>query len=169
MKQLNTPQKKWGCSTIAVVILMICGAIYLYPRLFGGNDAAQVAPDSEDSDSNSQNASDDIDLGALEISEGIDRDGCATDDLSSLRNVDRFYVVAPNSAFPEGTTIFARLYRDGEIVEDLPLITANEDYNNTCVNFVFETANGRDFQSGDYEVEFFVNGNSYNNTSFEID
>lgn len=171
MKQLNTPQKKWGCGTIAVVVLMICGAIYLFPRIFGGGDDNNVQPTEvvDNGNNDAEASSADIDLGSLEISEGIDRDGCATDEVSSLRNVDRFYVIAPNSAFPEGTTIFARLYRDSEVVEDLPAITANDDYNNTCVNFVFETTDGDDFPSGDYEVEFFVNGNAYSSTSFEVD
>jgi hypothetical protein len=173
MRQLNTPQKKWGCGTIAVAILMICGAIYLFPRIFGGGDGntEQANDQVEDTNNDAQSSasSDDIDLGSLEISEGIDRDGCATEEVSSLNDVESFYVVAPNSAFPETTTIFARLYRDDEIVEDLPAITANQDYNNTCVNFVFETSNGRDFPSGDYTVEFFVNGNSYSSTDFEID
>jgi len=85
-----------------------------------------------------------------------------------LRNVDRFYVVALNSEVPEGTTIFARLYRDGEAIEDLPAITSNQDYNNSCINFVFETSDGDNFESGDYEAEFFVNGNSYNSVDFSI-
>lgn len=165
MKQLNTPQKKWGCGTIVVVILMVCGALYLLPQFFGGNTAD---PTSIPDNGNAQASSSDINLGTLEISEQIDRDGCAIDNVSSLRNADAFYVIAPNSEFPSGTTIFACLYRDGIAIEDLPVITANQDYSNSCINFVFETVNGNNFQSGDYEAEFFVNGNSYDSITFSI-
>jgi hypothetical protein len=168
MKQLNTPQKKWGCGTIAVAILMVCGAFYLFPRIFGGNDTVQPTDVVDNGNSDNQNSSSDIHLGSLEISEGIDRDGCATDNVSSLRNVSSFYVIAPDSAFPSGTTVFARLYRDGTAIEDLPAITADQDYSNSCINFVFETTNGDNFESGDYEAEFFVNGNSYDTISFSI-
>ena len=170
MKRLDTPQKKWGCGTIAVAILMICGAIYLFPRIFGGNDTAEPTDnvDSGNEVADSQSASGDIDLGDLQISEAIDRDNCAVDSVSDLSNVDSFYVIAPNSQVPEGTTIFARLYRDGEAIEDLDPITANQDYDSTCISFAFESSSG-DFEEGDYEAEFFVNGNSYDTISFSID
>lgn len=163
MNQLSSSQKKWSCGTIAVAVLMVCGGLYLVSQFLGGNtaDPTDVA--------DAQNASDNINLGSLEISEQIDRDGCATDSVSSLRNADVFYVIAPNSEFPEGTSIFARLYQDSTAIEDLPVITANQDYSNSCINFVFETTNGDNFQSGDYEVEFFVNGNSYDSIRFSID
>jgi hypothetical protein len=167
MKQLNTPQRKWGCGTIVVAVLMICGAIYLFPRIFGGGDNA--APQDNGDNGEVQSNSDDIHLGNLELSEQIDRDGCPTDSVSTLRNVDVFYVVAPNSAFPEGTSIFARLYRDGAIIEDLDVITANQDYSNSCISFAFESVDGDNFEAGDYEVEFIVNGNSYDSINFEID
>jgi hypothetical protein len=168
MKQLNTPKKKWSCGTIVVVVLMICGALYLVPQFWGGNiDDPTDVPDN--GNANAQNSSDNINLGSLEISEQIDREGCATDSVLSLRNANVFYVIAPYSEFPEGTTVFARLYRNGTAIEDLPVITANQDYSNSCINFVFETTNGNNFQSGDYEVEFFVNGNSYDSISFSID
>jgi hypothetical protein len=170
MKRLDTPQKKWGCGTIAVAILMICGAIYLFPRIFGGGDNAQPDDNSDTSNevAESQSSSADVDLGDLEISEEIDRDGCAVNDVSSLDNVERFYIIAPNSEVPEGTRIFARLYRGTDIVEDLAEITANQDYNSTCINFAFESTNG-EFEEGDYEVEFFVNGNAYSSINFSID
>lgn len=169
MKQLNTPKKKWGCGTIAVIVVMICGAIYLFPRLFGGGeDTAPGNTTSESGNAGAQSASSDINLGSLVIAENIDRDGCAVDNNSSLRNTDQFYVIAPDSEFPAGTTVFARLYRDGLVVEDLPLITADQDYSSSCINFIFETVNGNNFETGKYEAEFWVNGNSYNSITFNI-
>jgi hypothetical protein len=67
---------------------------------------------------------------------------------------------------PEGTTVFARLYHDDTAVEDTAEITADEDYSNVCVNFVFE--NDENWDSGDYEVEFFVNGNAYESAQFSV-
>jgi hypothetical protein len=172
MNRLDTPQKRWGCGSIALVAVLICGALFLLPRLFGGGDNADPNNDTNvDSgdDAGAQSASDDVRLGTLEISEEVDRDGCPVDSVSSLRNSERFYVVAPNSEVPEGTDIFVRLYQDGVVVEDLPIITADQDYNSTCINFVFETVDGDDFDPGQYEAEFWVNGNSYDSIQFEID
>lgn len=168
MNRLNTPQKKWGCGTIAVVILMVCGAIYLIPQFLGGNDSVEPTNIPNSGNPIADNSSSNISLGSLEIAEQIDRDGCAFNRVSSFGSVQRFYVVAPNSSFPAGTTVFARLYRDGVAVEDLPMITANQAYSNSCINFVFETVNGASFESGTYEAEFWVNGNSYNSISFNI-
>lgn len=163
MNRMDTKQK-WGCGSIALVALVICGAVILLPRLFGEGD--NVITDAE-----AQQESGDtrIALGDLVLTEDINSDGCPVDDLSSLNNTDRFYVVAPNSAFPEGTSMFARLYRDGVAVEDLPLITADQDYGDTCVNFVFETVDGDEFEEGEYQAEFWVNGNSYSSITFNVD
>ena len=167
--RLNIPKKKWSCGTIAVVVLMICGAIYLIPQFLGGNDTVEPTGTANGENNVTQNAFDNINLGSLEIAEEIDRNGCAIDNVSSLQNSARFYVIAPNSEYPAGTTIFARLYRDGLVVEDLPLITANQDYSSSCINFVFETVDGNAFEAGAYEAEFWVNGNSYDSISFNID
>jgi hypothetical protein len=171
MNRLDTNQK-WGCGSIAVVALVICGAVFLLPRLFGGGDNTNTIDDTNetvDTGSDAQSANADIDLGDLVLTEQIDSDGCPTDSESSLSNTDSFYVVAPDSSFPEGTTMFVRLYEDGVAVEDLPLITANQDYGDTCVNFVFETVDGSDFDEGEYEAELWVNGNSYSSIRFNID
>src|SRR5690349_2137831 len=119
MNRMNTNQK-WGCGSIGLVALLICGAVFLLPRLFGGdNNNVNTVDDNGDAQSVDTN---DVFLGDLVIAESIDSDGCPVDTVSSLRNTDRFYVVAPDSSFPEGTTMFVRLYEDGVAVEDLPLI-----------------------------------------------
>jgi hypothetical protein len=169
MNLLKIRKKKWGCGTIIVGILMICGALYLIPQFLGGNNTVVPTDTAYGGNDPAQSASNNINLGSLQLAEQIDRDGCAVDNVSSLRNSQLFYVIAPNSEFPTGTTIFARLYHDGIAVEDLPLITANQDYSSSCINFSFETVNGNDFEPGQYEAEFWVNGNSYNNISFNID
>lgn len=170
MNRMGNTQK-WGCGSIAMVALLICGAVFLLPRLFGGGDNFNDNVNNND-DVNQvepQSVDDSVFLGDLVITEQIDSDGCPVDSDTSLSNTDRFYVVAPDSAFPEGTSMFVRLYKDGVAVEDLPLITANQEYTDTCVNFVFETVNGNEFEEGEYQAEFWVNGNSYNTVRFEID
>lgn len=162
--------KKMGCSTIIVIILMICGTIYLIPQFMGGQDSPEpTVNDNSGNDVLQNNADNNIALGSLELAEGINRDGCAVNNVSSLQSANRFYVIAPNSEFPSGTTIFARLYQDGLAIEDLPLITANQDYRSSCINFVFETANGNNFETAEYEAEFWVNGNAYNSIRFNVD
>jgi hypothetical protein len=168
MNRMNTNQK-WGCGSIALVALVICGAVILLPRLFGSGDNVNAIPEDSDTNNDAQSANAEIFLGDLVLTEQIDSDGCPVDSESSLSNVDSFYVVAPDSSFPEGTTMFVRLYEDGVAIEDLPLITANQDYGDTCVNFVFETVDGSDFDEGEYEAEFWVNGNSYSTIRFNID
>ena len=163
MNRMDTKQK-WGCGSIALAALVICGAVILLPRLFGSGDNTNEVNDIEP-----QNVDDSVFLGDLVVAEQIDANGCPVDSVSSLNNTEQFYIVAPDSSLPEGTTMFARLYRDGVAVEDLPLITANQDYSDTCVNFVFETVDGDDFEEGEYQAEFWVNGNSYNSVRFDID
>jgi hypothetical protein len=166
MNKFNKQQQQWGCGSIILAVIVICGAAMLLPRLFGSGDNVD---DVNTPDAIAQNEDTNIVLGPLVISEDIDRDGCPVNEVNSLENSSRFYVVAPNSAIPAGTDVFVRLYRDGVAVEDLPLITADQDYSNTCLNFVFETVDGNDFESGQYTAEFWVNGNSYSSIDFDID
>jgi hypothetical protein len=147
---------------------MICGTVYLLPQFMGGQDSAEPTVNDNSGNDVLQNNSPNIVIGSLVIAEGIDRDGCAVNNVSSLQSANRFYVIAPNSAFPSGTTIFARLYQDGLAIEDLPLITANQDYSGSCISFVFETVNGNNFGIGQYEAEFWVNGNAYNSIRFNV-
>ena len=150
--------------------LLILGAILVFgPQLFGGNaEPNEVPRDTDTNEPTSQTVDDGISLGTIVVSESVDRNGCPVATTSTLNNVNFFYVIAPDSEIPEGTDVFVRLYKDDQAVEDLPAITANQDYDNTCINFVFETTNGRTFADGRYEAEFFVNGNAYDSVTFDI-
>jgi hypothetical protein len=106
-------------------------------------------------------------LGRVVSASAIDRDGCATDSTSIFGAFEPVYVVAEDSAVPSGTSVFVRLYHEGTPVEDAPEITADQDYDNTCINFVFEPE-GAAFDPGSYEAEFIINGNPANTVSFEI-
>jgi len=166
---MKSERKGLGCgTTIALGLLLIVGAIFILPQLTGNNNN-DVANDTGNDDVGvAQSVDDGIELGPIMISEQIDRDGCPTSTTDELENVDTFYVVAADSEVPEGTDIFVRLYQDGIAVEDLPVITANQNYSNSCINFVFETTDGFAFDEGSYEAEFWVNGNAYDSIRFEI-
>ena len=167
--------RRLGCGTIALGVILLCAAVFILPRFFGGgNDfEPQTVPDT-DTDTGNPPVEDvetngNADLGSLVVTSGVDRDGCPIDDLGSLESTDSFYVVAPDSVVDQGTDIFARLYRDGTAIEDVPIITADRDYTNTCINFIFEKTDGTNFEPGDYEVEFWVNGNAADSITFRID
>jgi hypothetical protein len=118
---------------------------------------------------NSGTTIDTRDLGPVVAAPSVDRDNCAIDATSTFDTNDAVYVVLEDAKLEEGTTMFARLYRDGVAVEDTRELTAEEDYDNVCVSFVFEPSTGAEvWDAGEYEAEFFVNGNSYRSTSFDI-
>jgi hypothetical protein len=116
------------------------------------------------------NTVDTSNLGPVVAAQNIDRDNCAVDATTSFDDNDSIYVVLEDSQLARGTTMFARMYRNGTAVEDTRELVAEEDYDNVCVSFVFEpTDNAEVWDSGQYEVEFYINGNAYQSTSFEID
>jgi|GEM_PF-778380 len=108
-------------------------------------------------------------LGPVVAAQAVDRDNCAVDATTRFATNQPVYVVLADSKLPKGTTMFARLYKDGVAVEDTKELTAQSDYNNVCVNFVFKPSQSAQvWTAGSYEAEFFVNGNSYRSTSFDI-
>ena len=168
---MGSDKQKFGCGAFAIGIVVVLAIAVLSPMIFGNNNEANNTNNGDTSDTgdiSAQSVDDGIFLGPAVISEQIDRDNCPVDITSRLDDVDSFYVVAPDSQIPNGTDIFVRLYKEGIAIEDLPIITANQDYDSTCINFMFETVNGQDFETGNYEAEFWVNGNVYNEVSFEI-
>jgi len=115
------------------------------------------------------NTLDTSNLGPVVAAQNIDRDNCAVDATTSFDDNDPVYVVLEDSELARGTTMFARMYRNGTAVEDTRELTAEEDYDNVCVSFVFEpTDNAEVWDEGSYEVEFYINGNAYQSTKFEI-
>jgi hypothetical protein len=108
-------------------------------------------------------------LGPVVAAQNIDRDGCAVDATTSFDSNDDIYVVLEDSALPRNTSMFARLYKDNVAIEDTDELVTEDDYDNVCVNFVFEpTDRAEVWEDGNYEVEFYVNGNAYQATSFQI-
>jgi hypothetical protein len=72
-----------------------------------------------------------------------------------------------DNAVPTGTRVFVRLYHEGIAVEDTDEVTAEQDYTNVCVNFVFDSTEGWD--AGDYEAQYFVNGKAYRSVLFTVE
>jgi len=119
--------------------------------------------------SNTNNTVNTSNLGPVVVAEAVDRDNCAVDATNSFSTSDPVYVVLEDAQLAQGTTMFARLYEDNKAIEDTKELTADADYDNVCVSFVFEPSNSAEvWDAGNYEVEFFVNGNSYQSTSFQI-
>lgn len=102
----------------------------------------------------------DIQIGRVAAATGIDRDGCPVGETNSFAPTDQVYIVADNSNVPIGTDIFARLFLNDQPVEDSVVITADQDYTNTCIYFEFEaTSSAGSLQTGNYEAQVIVNGN----------
>jgi hypothetical protein len=161
-------------SIIGLVVLgLIVAALFVLPRLGGGSEVASAptpVPQTGQvggANTNPGTQASNVALGTLVAAANVDRDGCPVNTVQNFRPNDNIYVVAPNSAVPAGTSIFVRLYHDGQVLEDAPEIRADQNYNNTCINFVFESVAGG-FAPGLYEAEFFVNGNAYDTVRFEV-
>jgi hypothetical protein len=80
---------------------------------------------------------------------------------------DFIYVIAEAEQIEEGTTMFARWFRDGEPFEDSTEITADRDYSDTYVEFHLENLEA-EMDSGDYSVQLFVNGNPVEEVEFSV-
>jgi hypothetical protein len=171
VKDQPTGSKQPSGMMIIIGVVVVIAILFIGSRLLGGGGtpdptpAPTSIPDDEE-EVQQDNSDENLVLGDVVVAENVDRDGCAVDETDSFDDNADIYTVLTDSAMPEGTTVFARLYHDDVAVEDTDAITAQEDYTNICVNFVFENDEGWD--SGDYEVEFFVNGNAYESAQFSV-
>jgi hypothetical protein len=172
----QAPTNNSQMRTAAIVTIVVIIGLLLLGRFVTGMMGNNTTPDTTyntDSDNTQLNPQnnpvDTSDLGPVVVARNIDRDNCAVDATTSFDDNDPIYVVLEDSQLPRGTTMFARMYQDGVAVEDTRELTAEDDYNNVCVSFVFEpTDQAEVWDVGSYEVEFYVNGNAYQSTSFEI-
>jgi len=163
-------------------LLLLACAVCSFPLwgsalFFGGDDEEEVDGNASDGvgDILDEPGENDIEIaggGEVEINsvvstDDIDRDGCAEGTTDEFEPSEQIYVVAEADQIPEGTDIYVRLYYEDEPIEDAPEITADQDYEDICVNFVFEPE-GEPFQPGAYEAEFIVNGNPAETIEFEV-
>jgi len=168
--------------TAAIVTIVVIIGLLLLGRFVTGMSGNTTTPTTSDTtynggsttnNNNTLNPANNTttlnNLGPVVAAQAIDRDNCAVDATTHFTTSDPVYVVLVDSQLPQGTTMFARLYKDGVAIEDTKELTADQDYNNTCVNFVFRPSqNAELWAAGNYEAEFFVNGNSYRSTTFDI-
>ncbi|NWF69272.1 MAG: hypothetical protein HXY40_09300 [Chloroflexi bacterium] len=170
MKQQPQQAGRPSTTTLIIGVVVVLVVLFIGSRLLGGGaaDAAptNTPPPTAEAQTEQDNSDDRLNLGAVVVAENVNRDGCAVDVTDRFDDDATIYAVLQDSAMPEGTVIFARLYRDDVAVEDSDELTAPQDYTNVCVNFAFDSADG--WQSGSYEVEFFVNGNPYQSATFSV-
>jgi len=160
-----------GKGTLIIGLLIFVGIMFLVPQLFGDEDDSGAS--IRDADDTSADAIPENvlspEIGDLVVAASIDQNGCAADETTTFSSDDTVYIVAEDSDIPAGTTLFVRLYANGQAVEDSTELTAESDYTDTCANFLFETVEGERFDAGEYEAELFVNGNPYGTVSFVVE
>lgn len=159
--------------TIAIGVLVLIAAVVFLPRLLGGNNepqpSSQMQPSGPTANPRDTTIVDDgIELGRVVTATNIDRNGCATDVTSTFAPGDIVYVVAENSDVTEGTAVFVRWYLDNELYEESDQIVADQDYQDTCINFTLEPDQLDQLRSGSYEAEFIINGNPANTVAFQV-
>jgi len=179
----QAPSNSSQMRTAAIVTIVVIIGLLLLGRFvtsMTNNDTTPTTSDTINTTNNgntelvppntsSNNTVNNSTLGPVVVAQSVDRDNCAVDATSSFSTNDPVYVVLEDSQLPQGTTMFARLYEDNKALEDTKELTADADYSNVCVSFIFEPSSSAEvWDAGNYEVEFFVNGNSYQSTSFQI-
>jgi hypothetical protein len=166
----NTPGGlKVDGRTIAIGVVILLVLVFLGWQLFGnrGQSATSEEPGTvQDGGEVGEPATNAV-IGDVVAASSIDSDGCPASETSTFDQDDVIYVGAVDSDIPAGTDMFARLFLDGQPLEDTDLITADADY--TCAAFAFEATLGAEvMESGSYEAQLFVNGNPSESVSFDV-
>lgn len=155
--------------TIGIGLLVIIGIFIIGSQLLGNNNNNTNTNTNLPSNNTNTTSGGEIMIGRLVSSTGLDSDGCPVDTEDSFGRSDAIYIVAVESNVPEGTDVFARLSHEGEPVEDSVLITADQDYDNTCIYFEFEATSGAEvLDTGAYEAQLIVNGNPGPSVDFRV-
>jgi hypothetical protein len=106
-------------------------------------------------------------LGAAFVAASVDENGCPLDAASRLAGSNSIFAGFDRSDIPRGTSIFARLSREGQALEDTREIRADRDVS-SCVWFEFQPGRAG-FRPGSYAVDFFINGNRADQVQFVVD
>lgn len=141
---------------LLLVVLLLAGC-----GLFGGAERER--------EQDNEALTEGVEFGDVVMAEGIGADNEpleVTDTFNDSQDV--IYVVAEADYIEEGTTMFARWYRDDEPIEDSSELTADQDYRNTYVEFHLENLQNS-LETGDYKVELFVNGNPVETVDFSVE
>ncbi len=159
---------KLDSRTIIIGVVIIAAIFLIVPRLFNTDNTQVDLPTDQNSGNTDFDTDDNIEIGNVVTTSAVDMNGCPTDSRADFEPGEQVYVVAENSDFPAGTSVFVRLYHEGAALEDAPEIQADRDYTNSCINFIFEPTSGQEFDAGDYQAEFIINGNSADTVNFEV-
>jgi hypothetical protein len=106
-------------------------------------------------------------LGQMYTALEVDQDGCPVETAGEFYSDESIYAGVDESTIPAGTSIFMRLYHEGQPVEDTDVLEADQDLR-TCLWFEFTPTGAAGFEPGNYEAELFVNGNSADAITFEV-
>lgn len=107
-------------------------------------------------------------LGRAFAASQVSQDGCPVETTTRFESGDTIYVGFDESEIPRGTTIFARLSREGRAIEDAEEITADQDIR-SCVWFEFQPGlSSGGFDPGQYSAELFINGNAADRVDFTV-
>lgn len=154
--------------TIAIGIVVLLAVFLIGSQLLGNGSTPETTNSPLSTNAPAPQAAD-IQVGRVVAATGIDRDGCPVGETNSFAPTDQVYITAINSNVPSGTDVFARLFRDDQPVEDSVVITADQDYTNTCIYFEFEaTSSAGSLQTGNYEAQLIVNGNPGPSVDFTV-
>jgi hypothetical protein len=155
--------------TIAIGVVILLVLVFLATQLFGnrGNTTTENPTPEMVQDNNAGESATNVVIGEVLAGTSVDNEGCPTSETTTFDQSDTIYFGAVNSDIPQGTDMFARLYFNGQPIEDTDVITADADY--SCAAFAFEATTGAEvLESGDYEAQLFVNGNPGDSASFEL-
>ena len=158
--------------TVAIAVVVLLVLLFLGFQLFGNRGADSTAENVNPTaafqeNPNAGEPATNPSLGNVVAAANVDREGCPTDTTTTFNTDDTIYVGVTNGDIPEGTDMFARLFYEGEPLEDTDVITADADY--SCVAFAFEATSGAEvLESGSYEAQLFVNGNPGDSVSFDV-
>lgn len=162
---------------VAVLAVIVIGYALLNNR---SEDAPVVVPtattavqnnsNNNSSNNNSSNNDSGIALGDFVVGSSLNADGCVTRPASSFRSTDTIYVGIQPSDFPNGTVFYAQFFVNGELYEETDEITADDDYGDTCVQFNIQAESGApNLTRGNYEANFYVNGNVADTVTFVVE
>lgn len=150
--------KAW---TKQVPILLVLAVFIAGCGLFGGAERERQAENEP--------LTEGVSFGRVVTAEGIGEENAPIETTDTFNaSQDFIYVVAEADFIEEGTTLFARWFRDGEPFEDSSEITADRDYSDTYVEFHLENLEDQ-METGDYSVQLFVNGNPVEEVEFRVE
>lgn len=110
-----------------------------------------------------------VQLGSVVTAEGIGANNEPVGETDTFNaSQDYIYVVAEAEHIEAGTTFFARWYRDGEPIEDSSELSANQDYEDTYIEFHLENLQNS-METGEYSVQIFANGNPLETVEFQVE